>query len=159
MTQDMSTGTKPSGQASSRFRLSEDWIATIIGLAIVLVIGAGLIGLGPQSVSLKAKPGETVTANALAVDGWNVSATLGGEKVTIENAPTGLESNQVYGFICQEGAIEVGTILPEAGETSLLVWESGRALLALKNTCDADVSVSYKTSAAIPWPVFRIFDR
>ena len=41
-----------------KFTLPEDWLATLIGLVIVLVIGLGLIGPGPVSATLSVAPGE-----------------------------------------------------------------------------------------------------
>ena len=63
-----------------RFRLSEDWLATIIGLVIVGVVGLGLLGPGAQKHELKAAAGEDANAYALPLAGWKISATVDGEK-------------------------------------------------------------------------------
>jgi hypothetical protein len=35
----------------------------------------------------------------------------------------------------------------------------GRAQVIVVNECDAAVSVTYQTSALVPWPVFNLFSR
>ncbi|NWG18312.1 MAG: hypothetical protein HXY41_16940 [Chloroflexi bacterium] len=136
-----------------RFSLSEDWLATLIGLLIVAIIGLGLIGPGPQSVTLKAKPGESVDKTARSLDGWKVSATVGGEKAAVEGAPTQLLDAQVYPFVC-----EGGQMIAEAVDSSLSLPPGG-TYLTLTNNCDAEVSLTYTTDYAIRWPLFGIFKR
>lgn len=133
-----------------RFSLTEDWLATIIGLIIVAVVALGLIGPGPQSVTLTAKPGETIKKTARPLDGWKASAALGGEKVTVTDAPKQLLDGQQYPFTCADG-----TISAEAGDLTAS-FPSG-AHLVLTNNCDMDASITYSTSAAVRWPLFGIF--
>lgn len=128
--------------------LSEDWLATGIGLAIVLIIGTGLLGPGPQNTLLRAAPGETVSASVPAVGGWQVSATLAGESITIESVSPLAESTH-YGYECQAGQVTL---------TTSAIAES-TPIIALNNQCDGDLSITYKTTAAIPWPVFGFFGR
>lgn len=137
-------------QPARRFSLSEDWLATIIGLIIVAIVGLGLLGPGPQSVTLTAKPGETIEKTAKPRDGWKTSATIGGEKVTVADAPKQLFDGQPYPFTCADG-----TISAEAGDLTAS-FPSG-AHLSLTNNCDADASITYTTSAAVRWPLFGIF--
>lgn len=136
-----------------RFSLSEDWLATIIGLLIVAIIGLGLIGPGPQTVTLKAAPGESVDKTARPHDGWKASATIGGEKAVVEGAPKQLVDAQLYPFVCDGGQMAA-----EAGDSSLSL-PSGGAYLTLTNNCDAEASLTYTTDYAIRWPLFGIFKR
>jgi hypothetical protein len=136
-----------------RFSLSEDWQATLIGLAIVALIGIGLFGPGPQSLNLKAAPGESVSKTAVPTSGWKISATLGGEKITVENAPTTFLEAQDYPFTCSAGLITA-----EAGDSSLSLPPGG-AYLSLTNNCDAEVSLTFSTDHAIRWPLFGLFKR
>lgn len=130
-------------------RLTEDWIATLLGLAIVFIIGSGLIGPGPQSVSLKAKAGERVEADILARAGWTISVTLGDDKLSPTTTFDDLNAQTVYHYRCVDGQlISVGT----AAEPKLA---SDKARLLLDNQCEATVSLSYKTSSAIPWPLIK----
>lgn len=133
-----------------RFVLSEDWLATIIGLIIVAVIGLGLLGPGPQTVTLKAQPGESAAQTAKPLNGWKASATLGGEKVTVADAPKQLFDGQPYPFTCADGVIAAGT-----GD-STATFPSGAHLL-LTNNCEAEAVLTYTTDYAIRWPVFGIF--
>lgn len=135
-----------------RFSLSEDWLATIIGLIIVAVVASGLIGPGPQTVTLAAKPGETVEKTAKPSSGWKVSATISGEKTAVADAPKQLLDGQQYPFTCTNG-----TIAAEAGDLTAS-FPSG-AHLALTNNCDTEVIITYSTSAAVRWPLFGIFQR
>jgi hypothetical protein len=137
-------------QPVRRFSLSEDWLATIIGLIIVAIVGLGLLGPGPQSVILNAKPGKSVEKTARPPDGWKVSATIGGEKATIADAPKQLLDGQQYPFTCNDGTISV-----QAGDLTTSL-PSG-AHLMLTNNCNADAVITYTTSAAIRWPLFGIF--
>lgn len=137
-------------QPARHFSLSEDWLATIIGLVIVAIVGLGLLGPGPQSVTLTAKPGETVEKTAKPLGGWKTSATIGGEKVTVTDALKQLLDSQQYPFTCADG-----TIKAEAGDLTAS-YPSG-AHLVLTNNCDADTSITLTTSAAVRWPLFGIF--
>ncbi|MBI5671630.1 MAG: hypothetical protein HZC41_26860 [Chloroflexi bacterium] len=133
-----------------RFSLSEDWLATIIGLVIVAIVGLGLLGPGPQSVTLTAKPGETVEKTARPLSGWKASATIGGEKITVADAPRQLSDGQQYPFTCADG-----TIAAEAGDLTAS-FPSG-AHLVLTNNCAAEATITYTTSTAVRWPLFGIF--
>lgn len=135
-----------------RFVLSEDWLATIIGLLIVAVIGLGLLGPGPQTVTLKAQPGESAAKTAKPLDGWKASATVGGEKTTVTDAPKRLLDGQQYPFTCMNG-----TIAAEAGDPTAS-FPSG-AHLSLTNNCDAEAVLTYTTDYAIRWPALKLFNR
>jgi hypothetical protein len=139
---------------SSSPRLSEDWLATIIGLAIVLIIGAGLLGPGPQNVTITAPPGETAELEVLPLSNWQVTATLGGESTSIENAWTSLGNGQVYAYSCHDSVITGES--PVGDDTGTL---SSRALVVIINECDAEIRLTQRTNAAIPWPVFGLFGR
>jgi hypothetical protein len=136
-------------------RLSEDWLATIIGLAIVLVIGLGLIGPGPQNVTITAPPGEESQRAVLPLKTWQVSATLGGEAASIENAWTALNGGQAYFYTCRDGVI-TGEEQPPAGDMGTV---SSRSLVIITNECDQEVIITQRTNPAIPWPVFGLFGR
>ncbi len=140
--------------AQKRIYLSEDWLATLVGLAIVLVIGFGLLGPGAQSVTLKAKPGETTSVNALAISGWHVSAAVGSEKTAVENAPSDLAAGQVYSVACSDGKIALEPSAPPAGD-----MPDGQALLSLNNQCDQDVTLAFTTDPSVHWPIFNLFTR
>ena len=133
-----------------RFTLSEDWLATIIGLVIVAVVALGLLGPGPQTTTLAAKPGESVGKTARALDGWKASATIGGEKAAVTDAPKRLYDGQAYPFTCING-----TIAADAGDPTAS-YPSG-AHLTLTNNCDADAVLTYSTGTAIKWPLFGLF--
>lgn len=143
-------------QTKPRFSLSEDWLATLIGLAIVLVISSGLLGPGPQIVTLKAKPGEIASADALAVAGWKAAATLGSDKVSAEAAPSVLESARTYGFTCAQGQIK-GDV--EVANMVSGVPPAGKAALVLDNHCDQDAALTFTTDPAIRWPLFSLLAR
>lgn len=144
-----------SNTAPQPFRLSEDWLATIIGLAIVLVIGLGLIGPGPQNVTITAPTGETAVSIVLPVSGWKVSATLGGEQTPVENAWTTLSNGQAYLYACRDGVI-AGEEAPPGSDAGAA---SSRALLIVVNECDQEVVITQRTNPAIPWPAFGLFGR
>lgn len=129
--------------------LSEDWIATLIGLAIVLIIGVGLIGPGPQTVTLEADAGSTDESEARAMDGWAVTATLDGEKVTIETPFESLDAGKTYTYRCEKGQI-IAT-----GSVDNPDLDDNQALLILDNQCEASVALTAKTESAIPWPLFQ----
>jgi hypothetical protein len=138
----------------AKFKLSEDWLATLIGLAIVLVIGAGLLGPGPQRIVLKASPGETHSMEALARDDWEVSATLGGDKVKVGQPLTTLAEGQTYVYTCQAGAIA-----PNAERQSQVEAKApseDHVQLVLVNECDQQVALTYQTDYAVHWPLFGL---
>lgn len=132
------------------FKLTEDWIATLTGLFIVAVIGAGLLGPGPHRVTLEAEPGESVSAEADARDGWTVTATLDDESIAVADSGT-LEDARDYLFVCAGGDLQVTT--QDAGDT-----DDGQVTLTLQNDCDADLTLRYTIDAAIQWPLFGLFE-
>jgi hypothetical protein len=135
--------------------LNEDWLATLVGLAIVLIVGAGLLGPGAQNVTLQAAPFESISQDVRAMDGWQASATLGGERVSITDAPTTFEAGNFYTFTCMQGALNAArTDATPEGVTSP---PPGYATIVLSNGCQAGVSLSLRTNPIIPWPVFRVF--
>ena len=139
----------------ARFKLTEDWLATIVGLVLVFVIGAGLLGPGAQNVSLGAAPGVTQAATARPLSGWKVSATLNNAKIAVTDAPTSLESGKTYVVTCEGDALsaQVADTLPNAVKAA----PADRAQLVVVNHCDSDVALTYTISAVIPWPIFKIF--
>jgi hypothetical protein len=138
------------------FKLSEDWLATGIGLVIVLVIGAGLIGPGPQKVSVKAAPGETASAQAVAANGWEISATVGDAATPIQSAITDLNDGDAILITCEDGALsaQIAGTLPDGTSRP----DDDNAVILVTNSCDAPVSITYTRAAAIPWPIFNLFD-
>ena len=144
-------------QRLSRFSISEDWLATGIGLAIVLIIAAGLIGPGPQTVNIRASGGETKSAQPLSIGGWQVSGTLGGQSASIERLPNRLDNGKTYIVTCAAGtpSADIADTLPDGFSAP----PDGRAQLIVVNGCDEELALSYRTSAAIPWPVFNLFSR
>lgn len=143
----------------TNFKLSEDWLATIIGLVIVLVIGSGLLGPGPQNVSLKAEAGESASgATVPAISGWKISGTLNGEKTTVENAPAVFESTGVYLFQCDGDTLSLVGTLPLGTET-VETAPAGKARLEFDNQCSAAASLTFTTDAAIRWPIFNLLAR
>jgi hypothetical protein len=141
----------------ARRQLSEDWLATFIGLAIVFVIGAGLLGPGPQTVNLTAAAGETTSTQLLPLSGWRVTATLGGTSASVEDSITALTAGSTVVITCREGTLtaQAAGALPSGVE----VPAPAHAQIVLANECAADAAVSYRTSAVIPWPVFNLFNR
>jgi hypothetical protein len=146
-----------------RVSLSEDWLATLIGLALVAVIGFGLLGPGAQKHELKADAGESAPAvYALPIGGWQAAFTVNGEKVTVEGAPTTLapeDANapaRVVAFVCENGTLRLD---PDLAATISARPEGGKATLLLVNDCDAPVTVTYSTGPLIPWPLFNLFAR
>jgi hypothetical protein len=139
--------------------LSEDWIATLVGLFIVFVVASGLLGPGPQSVSVKAAPDAQAQANARAMGGWRVSATVGSDRLDTATAPKTLSNEQIYTFTCevnnaQENVLTVQeTVRTDSSETQR------PPQIIVDNQCGADVTVSYTTNAAIPYPIFYLFGR
>jgi hypothetical protein len=145
----------PSGQPPAPPRLSEDWLATIIGLVIVLVIGLGLIGPGPQNVTITAPPGEDGQRQVLPLKTWQVSATLGGEAASIENAWTALDGGQAYFYTCRDGALRPGSDNPVLSAA----LPANQSVVVVINECDEEVVITQRTNPAIPWPVFGLFGR
>ncbi len=139
---------------SRRFSLSEDWLATIIGLVLVGIIGLGLLGPGAQSKKLEVAPGESGTAYVLPIAGWKASATVDGSKVTIPDAPTTLGRESVTAFTCEDGQL---TPDPELAATISARPEGGNATLLVLNNCDGMVVLTYSTSPIIRWPLFNLF--
>lgn len=142
---------------NSSFRLSEDWLATIIGLLIVLIIGSGLLGPGAQNVSVSAGAGETASAVLRPLSNWRVSATLDGESTGATTLPTALTDGQTVVITCDNGAltVESADTLPEGVNSP----PEGRAQVVVVNQCDAAVSLTYRTNQTIPWPIFNLFNR
>jgi len=140
-----------------RFSLSEDWLATLIGLILVAVVGFGLLGPGAQSRKLEANAGESApAAYLLPIAGWKASATLGGEKVTVEGAPTALAPDSVTAFVCANGQL---TLDPELAATISARPEGGKATVLLVNQCDGKVVLTYATDPIIRWPLFGLLAR
>lgn len=135
---------------SKRLTLPEDWQATLVGLAIVTVIGLGLIGPGPQTITLTAAPGAAADAAAPAAAGWKASAVLGGDSVPVDGtAAATLVAGSVYAFTCRDGAVAL----------EVRAAEVGQPLLTLVNACAAEAVVTLKRDYAIPWPVFGLLAR
>lgn len=140
-----------------KFTLSEDWQATLIGVAIVLIIGFGVLGAGPQTVRLTAAAGETQTIALLPISGWSVSAALDGATIPLADAPRNLTEGSTYLFTCANGTL---TADPNpALQDVLTLPPAGRAQLLLVNDCAGEVTITYRTSAAIRWPLFNLFSR
>lgn len=146
-----------------RFSLSEDWLATIIGLIIVAVVGFGLLGPGAQKHELKAAAGESAPAvYALPIGGWKAAFTVDGENVTVEGAPSTLAPEdhlapaRVVAFTCADGQL---TFNPDLAATISARPEGGKATLLLVNECDVPVTVTYSTSPLFRWPLFNLFAR
>ena len=134
---------------SLRLNLSEDWQATLAGLAIVAVIGLGLIGPGPQTVTLTAAPGAAAEASAPAARGWKISAALDGESIYMAGGAA-LAAGGVYEFVCRDGAVTLVVRAADGG---------GQPRLTLANECAGDVALTLKRENAIPWPLFGLLAR
>lgn len=132
-----------------KLSLSEDWQATIIGLVIVAVIGLGLIGPGPQTVTLKAAAGAAVEMSAPAAGGWKTSAALDGDKVDVAGAVSALAAGSAYTFTCRDGAVALETSAADGGQPRL----------TLENACAGEAVVTLKRDNAVPWPLFGWFAR
>lgn len=152
-----------STSSSRRFSLSEDWLATLIGLSIVALVGFGLLGPGAQKHELKADAGESAPAvYALPIAGWKAAFRLDGEKVTVEDAPTTLEPEdatapaRVVAFVCENGELRLD---PGLAATISARPEGGKATLLLVNNCSVPATVTYTTSSIIRWPLFNLFGR
>jgi hypothetical protein len=135
--------------------LTEDWLATSLGIIIVLVLGLGVLGSGPQDVALSAGAGSDAHTGALAQDGWRVSATLGDEAVEVMEAPGAFEEGEVYVFVCQEGRLHYRPAIEAADYPDP---DEDKALLVMDNRCDDEVSLTFSTEPAVRWPIFDIFD-
>lgn len=145
---------KASAPRRGALTLNEDWLATLVGLVIVLIVGAGLLGPGAQNVTLQAASFESVSQDVRAMDGWQASATLGGERVSIVDAPTIFEAGGHYTFTCLQGGLTAArTDAPPEG----VALPPDHARITLSNECQAGVSLSLRTNPIIPWPVFRLF--
>ena len=138
-------------------RLSEDWLATIIGLVIVLIVGSGLLGPGAQNVSITAPAGEMASAAVRAISGWKVSATVGDETASVAGAPTAFGVGQNAVITCSGGQLNAEIV--ETPPPGVDMAPEGRALVFVVNQCDTPVKVTYTTRALIPWPVFNLFSR
>jgi len=140
-----------------KFKLTEDWLATLTGWVIVLVIGAGLIGPGPQKANLSADAGEITTRSAMAVGGWSISATLDGTAITADTAFDSLEDGGIYAYTCANGSLTAQqlTALPEGIDAALP--EDGDALLILDNGCEGALALNYSISVFVRWPLFGLF--
>lgn len=134
----------------SRKPLSEDWIATWIGLLLVLIIGSGALGNGAQTATLNAAENETATRTLTTRGTWQVSATLNTEPLATESLPTQLSNATAYTLTCADGALTV---------ESAPAPELDGAQLSLDNTCAGALSVSYRQPRIIPWPLFNMFGR
>jgi Tfp pilus assembly protein PilV len=149
--------TAPNAQPAPRagFKLTEDWLATIVGLVLVLIIGLGLLGPGGQSVALTAAPGANQAATIRPLSGWKVSATLNKAKIDVKDAPTSLEKGKTYVVTCQAGAlsVQVADTLPQ----NVKAAPADKAQLVVVNSCDGDVALTYTMNPVIPWPIFKIF--
>lgn len=126
-------------------KLNEDWLATIIGLGIVAVVALGLIGPGPQNVTITAEPGETITRDVIARDNARITGRIGEDSAQIESGDT-------FSFVCEADGIR--TQSAQEGAPA-----SGRAVLTLDNQCDQPASITYRTDAAIRFPLFNVFGR
>lgn len=135
-------------QAIMKLNLAEDWQATLAGLAMVAAIGLGLVGPGPQTVTLTAAPGAAAEAFAPAAGGWKISAALDGESIYMAGGAA-LAAGGVYEFICRDGALTLA-----AGAA-----DGGQARLTLANECAGDVALTLKRENAIPWPLFGLLAR
>lgn len=138
-----------------RFALSEDWLATLIGLILVAIVGLGLLGPGAQKQELKAAAGEAARIDVLPLAGWKATATVGGEKATLADAPTTLERDSVTAFACADGQISLD---PEQAAT-ISARSDSKAGLLLVNNCDAEVAITWSTDPIIRWPLFNLFAR
>jgi hypothetical protein len=147
----MTTQTAPPGS----FKLSEDWLATITGLIVALVLGLGLLGPGAQSVAVTAKAGANASRGINPLGGWNVTATVGGKRANVTGAPNRLEVGKTYVFTCKDGVLSgaLAEAAPEGGH----IPPANQAEIYLVNTCAADATLTYSINAIVPYPLFRLF--
>lgn len=151
----MSATTTAQNTPRAGFKLNEDWLATLIGLALVVILGFGLLGPGAQNVALKADPGATAAKEARALGGWAVSVKLDGAKVEGVEAPKTLADGQTYVFTCADGAVTLAeSATPPDGVNAPA---AGKAQLVLVNNCDAPLDLAYSIGALVRWPLFNIF--
>lgn len=151
----MSATTNVQSAPRAGFKLNEDWLATLIGLALVAIVGFGLLGPGAQSVALKADPGATAAKEARALGGWSVSIKLDGAKVDGVDAPKALTAGRNYVFTCANGVVSVTE--SETPPDGVSAPGAGRAQLVAVNNCDAPLDLGYSTGALVRWPLFNIF--
>ncbi len=137
-------------------KLSEDWLATLIGLVIVAVIGLGLLGPGPQSVTLEAAPGEQVSRPVLMSNDWKAQAKLDGVTIPIDDRLS-VSSGLTAGYRCENETLMLD--LPEADSLgSVIVMREGMSL-TLDNQCAGKLTVTLTIDPAIRWPLFNWFGR
>ncbi|NWF67894.1 MAG: hypothetical protein HXY40_02295 [Chloroflexi bacterium] len=142
----------------TKFSLSEDWLATIAGLIIVAVIGLGVLGPGPQTVTINAAAGEIQSKLALPLSGWTVSATIDGQRATVEGTLTALSGGTNLIIECAAGRLRSHYAV-RALPAGVNDAPEDRGQIVVVNGCDAAVSVTYRTSGAIVWPLFNLFGR
>jgi hypothetical protein len=140
-----------------RFNLSEDWVSTLIGLVVVLVIGSGLIGPGPQSEKVSADVGKTIQENVKAVDGWSLSAKQGDVSLPIHNPVTDLDGGQRVMYICADGVLEVSESV-DLPPDEFPGPDDDHAQVILMNYCAETVTLTLKTDYVIRWPAFGLFE-
>ncbi|MCB9454120.1 MAG: hypothetical protein H6672_22025 [Anaerolineaceae bacterium] len=138
-----------------RFSLSEDWLATLIGLGIVVVIGFGLLGPGGQTKTIAVQPGEQQVVDLPAGAGWQVAADI--PFVPDTTIFTALTAGMVYQYDCQDGSLATTEGIPDA--LTVEAPPSGMAQLWLSNDCDTAYSLTYKHASLLRWPLFGIFAR
>ncbi|MBX3062620.1 MAG: hypothetical protein U0528_11540 [Anaerolineae bacterium] len=146
----------PAGSGGG-FTLSEDWLATIIGLVIALIIGLGVLGPGQQTVTLDAAANTTASKSTLAISGWSVSATLAGKTSSISAAPKVLQAGATYVITCENATLSAAQATDQALPEGVSAAASNRAQIAVVNKCPDAVRVTYTSGAAVPYPLFRIF--
>lgn len=135
-------------------QLSEDWIATGIGLLIVLIIGTGLIGPGAQNATLKAQAGESAQAALLALDGWQI----GSEGAAVPANPVSrLVAGAAYQYQCTEGQMTAQQL--DALPDGINPPGAGKALVLLQNDCEQAITLTYRRDAALRWPLFGLLGR
>lgn len=137
-----------------KLSLNEDWLATLIGLAIVAIVASGLIGPGPQNVTVRAEPGSGDGETILVIENARVTGRIGEQTVTVEGA------DQSLWFACRDGVISAVT-LDELGTLAapLPIELPINAALTLYNQCEQPASITYRTDAAIRFPLFNVFGR
>lgn len=146
----------PAGSGGS-FTLSEDWLATIIGLALALVIGLGALGPGQQTVTLNAEANAITAQSTLAISGWNVAATLAGKAISLASAPKSLQTGATYVITCENDALTAVQAADQALPEGVSAAAINRAQIAVVNKCAEAVRVTYTSGASVPYPLFRIF--
>ncbi len=139
-----------------RFKLSQDWQATIAGLFLVAIIGSGLIGPGPHRVTLTAAPGETISASAKTVDGWRVMATLGeGDEAStiLDASDVALDDTTDWTYVCESVSDGLQFSMQDAE-----IMGDGQSVITLANGCDEPITMRLTIDAFIIWPLFGLFD-